>query len=162
MSDSTNNTEEWPPKKVICVGAVVIQDDKVLLVRQAEGHSLAGQWTIPWGVVEANEQPEKTAVRETIEESGVTTEIEGLLGYQNFRWEAMVAFVYLGRHISGQPTADGVETDQAGYFSLAELDTLSDPIETWTEWLIRRVLSGEYHLTPAIPDNPVKPLNAFF
>ena len=152
----------WPPKKIVCAGAVVIRDDKVLLVRQAEGHSLAGQWTIPWGVVEANEPPEETAVRETIEESGIISEIEGLLGYQNFKWEAMVAFVYLCRHISGQPTPDGTETDLVGYFSLAELGTLSDPIETWTDWLIRRVLSGEYHLIFPVSDNPVKPLKAFF
>ena len=33
----------------VCVGAVVRRDDSVLLVRQSPGHSLAGQWTIPWG-----------------------------------------------------------------------------------------------------------------
>jgi mutator protein MutT len=161
-SDSTKITAEWPPKKVVCAGAVVLHKGNVLLIRQAEGHSLAGQWSIPWGIVEANEQPEETAVRETIEESGINAEVEGLLGYQNFRWQSMVAFIYLCRHVSGEPTEDGVETDQAGYFSLAELDALSGPIEPWTNWLIRRVLSGKYHLIPLITNNPEHPLSAFF
>ena len=152
----------WPPRKVVCAGAVVLHENKVLLVRQAEGHSLAGQWSIPWGIVEENEQPEITAVRETVEESGIVSELVGFLGYQNFDWQAMVAFIYLCQHLSGDPTPDGVETDLAGYFSLAEFDILPDPIEPWTNWLIRRVLTGEYHLIPTVTDNPEKPLTAFF
>ena len=152
----------WPPRKVVCAGAVVLHENKVLLVRQAEGHSLAGQWSIPWGIVEENEQPEITAIRETVEESGIVSELVGFLGYQNFDWQAMVAFIYLCQHLSGEPRPDGVETDLVGYFSLAELDTLSDPIEPWTNWLIRRVLTGEYHLIPTVTDNPEKPLAAFF
>jgi ADP-ribose pyrophosphatase YjhB (NUDIX family) len=152
----------WPPRKVVCAGAVVLHENKVLLVRQAEGHSLAGQWSIPWGIVEADEQPEITAVRETIEESGIECEVEGFLGYQNFNWQSMVAFIYLCRHTSGTPTPDGVETDLAGYFSLAEFDNIADPIEPWTDWLIRRVLIDEYHLTPTASDNPEQPLGAFF
>jgi ADP-ribose pyrophosphatase YjhB (NUDIX family) len=140
----------------------VLHENKVLLVRQAEGHSLAGQWTIPWGIVEADEQPEITAVRETIEESSIDCEIEGLLGYQNFSWQSMVAFIYLCHHTGGTPTSDGVETDLAGYFALSELDTLTDPIEPWTDWLIRRVLADEYHLIPHSSDNPENPLGAFF
>jgi len=153
---------DWPPKKVVCAGTVVVHDDKVLLVRQAQGQSFAGHWSTPWGIVEANEPPDVAAVRETLEEAGVTAEIEGFLGYQNYEWEAMVAFVYLCRHVCGEPTPDGVETDLAGYFSLAELDTLTDPIENWTNWMIRRVLSGEYQLIPLLSDNPEKPLAAFF
>jgi hypothetical protein len=32
-----------PPQHVVCVGAVVVNDDQVLLVRQAKGHPLEGQ-----------------------------------------------------------------------------------------------------------------------
>lgn len=153
---------EWPPRKVMCAGAVVLHDAKVLLIRQAAGHDLAGQWSIPWGIVEADEQPEITAVRETSEEGGITCEIEGFLGYQNFDWESMVAFIYLCTHVNGEPTPDGIETDRAGYFSLAEFEALTDPIEPWANWLIRRVFSNEYHLIPSHSENPEKPLGAFF
>jgi mutator protein MutT len=153
---------EWPPRKVVCAGAVVLKNDKVLLIRQAPGQSFAGEWSTPWGLVEADEPPDVAAMRETLEEAGIIAEIEGFLGYQNYEWKAMVAFVYLCRHVSGEPTPDGVETDLAGYFSLTELDTLTDPIENWTNWMIRRVLSGEYTLVPFLSDNPEKPLTAFF
>ena len=105
MTNSSKIQSDWPPKKVTCSGAVVLQDGKVLLIRQAEGTSLAGQWSIPWGIVESDEGPEETAVRETVEESGIVCEIEGFLGYQNFSWRSMVAFIYLCHHVSGDPHA---------------------------------------------------------
>ena len=36
----------------LCVGVVVRMGLQVLLVRQAEGHPLQHQWTIPWGRVQ--------------------------------------------------------------------------------------------------------------
>jgi len=65
---------------VICVGAVVRKDDRVLLVRQAPGHSLQGQWTVPWGRLEAGESPAAAALRETQEEGGLRGDVERLLG----------------------------------------------------------------------------------
>lgn len=81
---------QWPPRKVVCVGAVVLQGGSVLLIRQAKGASLEGQWSIPWGIVEPNESPEEAALRETYEEAGVTAEVEGLLGIQNLQWESSI------------------------------------------------------------------------
>ncbi|WP_420629417.1 NUDIX hydrolase [Candidatus Leptofilum sp.] len=155
-------SSDWPPKKVICVGTVVRKEDKVLWIRQAKGASLAGQWSIPWGIVEANEQPEEAAARETLEEGGVTAVIEGLLGYQNFNWHSMTSLIYLCRHEDGIPKSDDQETDQAAYFTLDELEALEEPIEPWCLWLVRRVLSGAYHLIPYLPENPNQPKGAFF
>ena len=76
----TSNVSAWPPTMVVCVGAVVLRGEHVLLVRQAEGHSLAGQWSIPWGFVDPGEFPHEAALREIYEESGINAEIEGLLG----------------------------------------------------------------------------------
>jgi len=145
---------EWPPRHVLCVGMVVIHEKRVLLVRQAVGASLAGQWSVPWGLVDAGETAEIAAVRETLEEGSVTAEVHGLLGVQNIGWEAATALVFLGRHVSGEPTPDGVETDAAGYFSLEELAALEDPIEPWTEWLVRQVLAGNYSVIEPNPGSP--------
>lgn len=159
----TTNTNTWPPRIVVCVGTVVLRDDKALFVRQAEGQSLAGQWSIPWGVVEPGETPDEAALRETLEEGGVTAVISGLLGYQNFNWEGMVALIYLCRHLSGEPQPDGgQETDAAAYLSLAEMEALAEPIEPWCAWMVKRVLRGDYHLIPMEPDNPQRPKTAFF
>ncbi len=34
-------------KRGICVGSIVLKDNKVLFARQAKGHPLEGQWSIP-------------------------------------------------------------------------------------------------------------------
>ncbi len=145
----------------VFVGAVVLQGERVLFVRQAKGHSLAGQWSVPWGAVDPGEWPESAAVRETQEEAGIVAEVEGLLGVQNLRREGWLGIAFLCRHISGTPAGDGVETDQAAYFSLAEMDAFAEPFEPWSEWLARHVLAGECHVIPPAPGNPFQPRAAF-
>ena len=145
---------EFPPRKVICVGAVVVKEAKVLFVRQAKGQSLEGQWSIPWGFVESDETPEAAALRETLEEGGVTAEVVGFLGYQNLNPMGWFAMLYLCRPLSGDPRADGVETDEAQYLGLAELDSLAYPVNEWCEWLARRILIGDYSLLGEISEVP--------
>lgn len=71
MTEQRQNSTDWPPRMVVCVGAVVLQGERVLFVRQAQGHPLEGQRSIPWGIVEPGESPDAAALRETQEESGV-------------------------------------------------------------------------------------------
>ena len=146
----------------VCVGTVVLNEGRALFVRQAKGHALAGQWSIPWGVVDPGESPESAALRETEEESGIVAEVEGLLGFQNLAQAGWISLVFLCRHASGLPRSDGgIETDLAAYFSLAEMDTFDEPFEVWCEWLVRRVLRGEYRLVPPEANNPYQPRLAF-
>lgn len=42
MANQEQRSQEWPPKLAVCVGAVVLQRDQALFVRQAKGHSLEG------------------------------------------------------------------------------------------------------------------------
>lgn len=147
---------------VVCVGTVVLQDNRALLVRQARGHDLAGRWSIPWGIVDPDETPEAAALRETSEEAAIKADIDGLLGIQNLPRQGWVAIIFLCHHLSGIPAPDGgVETDRAAYFSLEELSALKEPIEEWCVWLVRRVLQGDYHLIPPKADNPFCPRLAF-
>jgi len=146
----------------VCVGTVVLNEGRALFVRQAKGHALAGQWSIPWGVVDPGESPESAALRETEEESGIVAEVEGLLGFQNLAQAGWIGLVFLCRHVSGLPRSDGgIETDQAAYFSLSEMDAFDEPFEVWCEWLVRRVLRGEYRLVPPEANNPYQPRLAF-
>lgn len=163
MTVEQTGPPEWPPRIAVCVGTVVLQGERALLVRQAKGHSLEGLWSIPWGLVDPGESPDAAALRETLEEGGVSASIEGLLGVQNLRQEGWVALLFLCRHVSGTPAPDGgVETDGARYFSLQEMDAFAEPFEPWCEWLVRRVLGGAYHLIPPEGDNPYRPRMAFF
>ena len=156
-----NSTTEWPPRMAVCVGAVVLRDNRVLFVRQAEGQSLAGQWSIPWGVVNNEEAPEAAALRETYEESGIKAEIDGLLGIQNLPSAGWLGIVFLCHYVEGEPVSDGVETDRAAYFTLEDIDSLDERFEPWCEWLARRVLTGKYMVTAYEPDNPYQPRRAF-
>jgi 8-oxo-dGTP diphosphatase len=162
MANKRQGSSARPSKTVVCVGTVVLQGNRALFVRQAKGHSLEGQWSIPWGIVDPGESPDNAALRETREESGITAEIEGLLGIQNLPEEGWVGIVFFCRHVSGVPVSDGgVETDRAAYFSLDEMSAFDEPFEPWCEWLVRRVLRGEHHPIPLELDNPYHPRSAF-
>jgi len=145
----------------VFVGTVVLQDQRVLFIRQAKGHTLAGQWSVPWGVVDDGETPEHAALRETYEESGIKAEIVGLLGIQNLNSESWLGIAFLCSHREGTPVPDGIETDKASYFSLGDIDALQEPFEPWSVWLARRVLQGEHAVIPFEPNNPYSPLGAF-
>ncbi|MCU1376613.1 MAG: hydrolase [Actinomycetia bacterium] len=59
----------------VCVGAVVVDDGRLLLVRRGRGPA-AGEWSVPGGRLEAGETVGEAVVRELAEETG----IEGLCG----------------------------------------------------------------------------------
>lgn len=63
--------KEYPQQPVIAVGAVVIHEGKVLLVRRAKPPA-QDQWSIPGGSVELGEPMEAAVERETLEETGIT------------------------------------------------------------------------------------------
>jgi mutator protein MutT len=53
------------------VGAVVIHEGRVLLIRRGK-EPLRGRWVIPGGAVESGETLQEALVREVLEETGVT------------------------------------------------------------------------------------------
>lgn len=142
---------------VVCVGVVVRHGDRILLVRQSKGHPLEGRWTVPWGHLEAGESPVAAAVREVREEGGVEAVVEGLLGVQVLPapWRGMIALVYLCRHVDGTPAPRDPECDAAAYLSLDELNVLAEPMEPWSDWLVRRVFAGRFTLIECDPSNPL-------
>lgn len=147
-----------PPRTVVCVGAVVRHQERILLVRQAPGHSLAGQWTVPWGRLEPGESPPRAALREVREEGGIDAAVEGLLGVQVLPepWRGWIALVYLCRHVAGTPLPRDAECDAAAYFSLDELNRMDEPMEPWSDWLVRRVFANRFTLVTSEPSNPLR------
>ena len=141
---------------VVCTGAVVRKGARILLVRQAEGHSLAGQWTVPWGQVDDGESPTRAAVREVREEAGIDARVIGFLGMQELPepWLGMIGLVFLCEHVDGEPAPDSRETDDARYFSADEFRRHGETVEPLTAWLIRRVFEGRYRLMESDDDGP--------
>ena len=148
---------------VVCVGAVVRNASRVLMVRQAKGHPLQHQWTIPWGGLQVGESPADAVVRETCEEAGIFCEVRGLLGAQElpFPQEGWIGLNFLARHLKGTPMGDGRETDAARYFDRDALEVLKEPIKPFSDWLVRRVFSNRFTLVPEDPTNPFSPHRAY-
>lgn len=144
------------PETVVCVGAVVRKADEILLVRQSSGHPLEGQWTIPWGRLEAGESPTAAVLREVFEEAAVTAKVEGLIGVQELPepWRGMLGLLFLCAHVDGLPAPDNRETDAARFFGASQLDEHSESLEPLSEWALRQVLSGHFRLLESVRSGP--------
>lgn len=70
---------EFPELPLVGVGAIIIEGDRVLLVKRAHP-PIEGQWSIPGGVLEVGEMVREAAVREAREETGLSVEPGELLG----------------------------------------------------------------------------------
>ncbi len=64
----------------VAVGAVVVTDGALLLVRRGQPPE-EGRWSIPGGRVEDGETPADAVVRETFEETGLAVRCGGFLGW---------------------------------------------------------------------------------
>jgi ADP-ribose pyrophosphatase YjhB (NUDIX family) len=70
---------EFPDAPRVAVGGVVLDGDRVLLVRRGQAPSV-GRWSIPGGLVHVGERLEDAVVREIHEESGLHVRVLGLCG----------------------------------------------------------------------------------
>ena len=65
------STPEYPDVPIVAVGAIVVSDSRILLVRRGRPPS-EGLWAIPGGRVEVGETLQEAAEREIMEETGLT------------------------------------------------------------------------------------------
>ena len=70
---------EFPEVPLVGVGAIIIEDARVVLVKRLHP-PLQAEWSIPGGVLEVGELVREAAIREAREETGLTVEPAELLG----------------------------------------------------------------------------------
>ncbi|MGE5533573.1 MAG: NUDIX hydrolase [Bacillota bacterium] len=68
----------YPDQPVVGVGAVIIKDGKIALIKRGNEPS-KGKWTIPGGLVELGETLEAAVIRETKEETCLEVENPALI-----------------------------------------------------------------------------------
>lgn len=114
-------TDQTSDEKPGISAAIIVQDNRVLMVRRriSEGEL---SWQFPAGAVEAGETAEEAAVRETLEETGLTVEAVKLIGDRVHPKSKRFMSYTATRIISGEAhVADADELDAVAWVSLDEI-----------------------------------------
>jgi mutator protein MutT len=69
-----SRNREYPDRPIVGVGAVIVDAGRVVLIRRRH-EPLAGQWSLPGGMVELGETLETAIAREMVEETGLVIEV---------------------------------------------------------------------------------------
>ncbi len=143
----------------IGVGALVVHEDKMLLVRRAQEPG-KGYWTNPGGYIEQMEPIEETIVREVMEECKVTAKVSGIVALRDQPRSIHNLYVAFSMdYVGGEPTPDGIEVDAAGFYSLDEMESMN--VAPFTKWLVDVALRGNLSAGLAVDRNPIVPLNGY-
>jgi 8-oxo-dGTP diphosphatase len=103
----------WPR---CAASAAIFRGPAVLLIQRGKG-ALTGLWSLPGGHIEPGETARAAAVREVREETGVESELSGLVDVHDVILRGsdgtLVAHyliaVFCGRWLAGEPTPGGDE-----------------------------------------------------
>ena len=69
-----NDTRQYPERPIVGVGAVIVDEGKVVLIRR-KYEPLKGHWSLPGGMVEIGETLETALTREMLEETGLAVDV---------------------------------------------------------------------------------------
>ena len=124
-------------------GAVVLKDNKVLLVQRGIEPN-RGAWQIPGGYVESDEGILAAVEREVLEESGIVSTVNDIVGVRHAIGTptANIYVVFRLDPVSGVPTFDGDETTGAGYFSQEDISGM-EQVQGLSVWSYQQALNSQ-------------------
>ncbi len=105
--------------------ALVERDGGVLLVRLSYGPR-EGRWALPGGLLEREETPEETAVRETAEETGLRIELDGLLAAYRRADTPVLIVTYRAHVVGGALRTAPEEVSEARFFARDEVPPIEE------------------------------------
>ncbi|MGQ9542825.1 MAG: NUDIX domain-containing protein [Candidatus Bathyarchaeia archaeon] len=131
----------------IGVGAIIKRRDSILLVRINYSHR---GWMLPGGYVRPSETVGEAVRREVLEETGLHVEPLELVSVRS-RVEGGRCDLYLTFTVKvtgGELKPDGEEVAEARYFTLAEINCMSN-IPRIFPLILSRVMSGKSSFSPS-------------
>jgi ADP-ribose pyrophosphatase YjhB (NUDIX family) len=121
----------------LAVAVVIERNGSILLGRRGPNSREPGRWSFPAGFVDRGEPVEVAAVREVLEETGLSVELGPLLGLFSRRGETVVLAAYAAISAVGEPVA-GDDLDLLDWFHPDDLPVLAFPhdseiVAAWRE-----------------------------
>lgn len=136
---------QYPEQPLVGVGALIVQGGRIVLIKR--GHApLAGEWSIPGGMLELGETVRQGTEREALEETGLRVRAAELVGvfdrvvrddHQRIFYH-YVLIDFLCEVLSGELQAAGDAAD-ARWFTPEEVEALALAFDTAE--VVRRALS---------------------
>lgn len=137
---------DYPDRPFLGVGAIIIDDSRVLLVRRANP-PLQGEWSIPGGLVETGETTRDAIVREVLEETGLNVEVvrlvevfERILHDEQSRVQYHYVLLDYACRVLGGRIRAGSDVSEVCWSKVDELEFLSVAAETCV--VIRKAVDG--------------------
>ena len=124
------NSRRYPARPVLGVGALILDDARVLLIQRGQP-PLAGYWSLPGGGVETGERLEEAIIREVEEETGlevatdsIATVFERVMPDSAGSCEYHYVLIdFYCRILRGELRA-GSDSQAVGWFAINSLDDL--------------------------------------
>src|SRR5215471_2263895 len=118
----------WRDPKV--VAAVIVDVDGGIVLGRRAIEPGYGQWCLPGGFVNSDEDPAAAAVRECMEEIGATVELTELLGLYHIpklTAASIIGIAYRGKLAAGETISAGPEMLEVGVFRPDALPGIAFP-----------------------------------
>ena len=129
-----------PQRPEASVGAVVVNDGKLLLVRRGRG-SATGLWSVPGGRVERDETLADAVAREVAEETGQDVVCGPFIGFvERIGPEShYIILDFWARLVEDRPLQPGDDAAEAAWIELEQLHTV-DLVDGMLEFLVEHAI----------------------
>lgn len=131
-----------------CAIVLIRRGEEFLLARKPEW--VPGRYSLVAGFVDFGESLEECVEREVLEETGLKVTDIRYVGSQNWPFPSQLMAGFVAEYASGEISVDGLELEDARWFSRGDLPALP-PARSIARWIIDRFAIGSASGTAPVP-----------